>query len=1121
MTDTDWRPSVSCLERINAIIDLCIDNELYNELSSFLSVDLSAWNNNSKALPAYDKKSSPKINMPKLIRLIQPYDDLLQEGNSVPCSKQMLELWWQLFWAKALRAAIKKQNIDLYDDLLAFLEDKIPFLGKEDAANRKKRDLVFTTINFLMELSALASGEASYGYAERARGLLKPLFADHERTERGFYDRWIGYNRGMAYQHMIGRNREAVLEFNWIIEEFVSKHVQNEGEFDQHKHGLEFLLNICPGTIQRAAINLKMQLSYHALQTLVEEHMGWLTPLEASKCRLFNRAAHQLRIRMSLYRLEALLQLGAMKKAEDQLAQLHKELFNGIMWSKIRWVLPSPLKGNSSALRIQLIEHTITWWLEEINELYKRLSRTKWDKLSVKEIDKELNKVVPQAVMVLDAVKENYWEWIKDNWADKRVYFSKWAQFLKTTAGVLNDFLDFSKKNPEEAKHVYPKIQKVLKANIALYLARKEFIPVVRNLQESQEIFRDAIQIENLRSDDLPDFLHGLSGFYKTMSKIVKSTHETISINDLKKVFQKIDPNLDPEVTLKDAHLRLLAAVDEWEQNFSGRLRISRLNRCNERLIWFDNSLPDSCKSCLDSPAKKGNKLPSSWSFKGLLSCTKNAKSPRNKSNSVDEHLEDNDYEHIMQLTEKDLTKHLQVSSRHSPKWKALHFVGLQRWNSETPAQGRSVGGGYFIYRTDKDGHVDLGIAIDPGFDFIRNFFRMGFSLKDINIVLISHAHPDHLWDFESMIHLLHELEEKRGDRHRVHAILTLSGYKRLEHVITNASLKRYVNPLIIDIRKEIEKNYFENLGTVDGVDSNGRAMKTGFTFLMRNDDGGQEWELSLPLSSNSVSECDVGSFDTIDILPTRAYHDDHTEISDSFGFILNFRQPNEHNAPFCFGYTGDSKWVSDDLYNAQCPANKTCQPLNGCRWQSIEQQYKECDTLLIHLGSLIDHKKRIDNTFDYYKNSDRCDKLIRDKNHLYLMGIIRFLKKLNDPSNKKDTLILIGEFGEELRGGIRIDLVQRLEESIGHNWSVLPVDVGLDVCLQDLHPSHQKDNHQFRFQCTLCDRYVPVKQREYRRFGQDEGIFYVCSTCGKATPDDVSSVKLRSLYETGREIEV
>jgi hypothetical protein len=41
----------------------------------------------------------------------------------------------------------------------------------------------------------------------------------------------------------------------------------------------------------------------------------------------------------------------------------------------------------------------------------------------------------------------------------------------------------------------------------------------------------------------------------------------------------------------------------------------------------------------------------------------------------------------------------------------------------------------------------------------------------------------------------------------------------------------------------------------------------------------------------------------------------------------------------------------------------------------------------------------------------------------------------------------------------------------------------------------------------------------QYITFGQDEAIFYVCSTCCKSAPDDVRQDKLRQIYESGREL--
>ena len=93
----------------------------------------------------------------------------------------------------------------------------------------------------------------------------------------------------------------------------------------------------------------------------------------------------------------------------------------------------------------------------------------------------------------------------------------------------------------------------------------------------------------------------------------------------------------------------------------------------------------------------------------------------------------------------------------------------LRRWQSFTPAlsMGSEVGhkgGGYFVYKTDKKGEIDEGLVIDPGFDFLENFFDEGFSIRDINAVLITHSHRDHASDFMSIVTLVHEMN-KNGKR--------------------------------------------------------------------------------------------------------------------------------------------------------------------------------------------------------------------------------------------------------------------------------------------------------------------------------------------------------------------
>ena len=79
----------------------------------------------------------------------------------------------------------------------------------------------------------------------------------------------------------------------------------------------------------------------------------------------------------------------------------------------------------------------------------------------------------------------------------------------------------------------------------------------------------------------------------------------------------------------------------------------------------------------------------------------------------------------------------------------------LRRWNSFTPIipseKGDNKGGGYFLH------HAGKGIVIDPGFNFIENFYQEGFKIADIDAVLITHAHNDHTVDLESILTLVYK----------------------------------------------------------------------------------------------------------------------------------------------------------------------------------------------------------------------------------------------------------------------------------------------------------------------------------------------------------------------------
>ena len=1169
------------LEKINEIIDLCIDRELYKHLNKILSLSNPAKKyfetlsvNKRKGIKPlklrFEDGDLPvqKVNLPS--KLIPPQLILSKESSLNLAQKTnqatLLKRWSYLFWSKRIRAVLHKKNnkgawLKRYDDLILFLERHIP--TAEDKANNNKKDFILTLFNYLMELSALAQGEASFGYAERAQKVLNELYRpEPDEPERGPYDRWISWNKGTAYQH-IGRNQRAAIEFNWVIKKFWE---QKLGENDEEiknvllngresnsaryiKIVLEFLVNIVPAYLQRAAVNLQLQLGYHALQTLdtLDGRDKFLKKISEDNLKnLFAHAANHLQRRIDLLRIEALLQLGRIDMAQKRLTIAYKNIFDDDKWDPENFYIPRP-DNNPTAIKTQLIEQTVSWLLERekkennqdnceaiIKNIQKLLSNSPKieDRKELRDKFKKLSERADDYDAISTAIKKTYWEWAKDNQFDELIYFSKWAQLLKHWAillkqldkltnpsesserEILNSFVD-----SDISQQLNDTARFILNAIISFYCCHREKLPVCQkattNKSGKKNKIDNRLRLQQFRSDDRPDFVGGLNVFYKQMCSILLSEKDDNDIINFKEIALEIfkrEGKNNPFDLLKEDHFQLLDALDEHEVEFGENQQIKSLKRCNEREIWFKNS-EMGCKECLD--IKNINAPEKPYYFDGLLVC--HVEPVRND----DVFLYREDYKNIMQKAEDLFIKHLHSPSLQNPAQKAVHFVGLQRWNSLTPAQGRSVGGGYLIYRTDKYGRVDLGIAVDPGFDFVRNLFRMGFSLRDIDIVIISHAHPDHLWDFETMVQLLHELEDKKNITHRLNVIMTLGSYKRLGHIIKNPKLRSFINPLVVDILKEVDRDFFRE------IDKPAKFDKYSFRFFENkkeeeNEQNAIRWRPVLPLPD----KLDKPKGE-IEIRPTRAYHEDYTEISDSFGFLINiFNEPGSSDLALSFGYTSDTKWVGDDLYSG-CPVHKK----DCINCSDVASQYKKCDVLLMHIGSLIDHKKG--ESFEKYKRPDKCVELIRKENHLYLMGTIRFLKKLGYPEEKsvskdeKQKLILLGEFGEELRGGIRTDLVKRLQGEETHDWPILPVDVGFDVLLYDYNrqtnynlTNNKGSDDGFKFLCALCDEHRPIEEIDYYRFGQDEAIFHMCKTCKKATPADVRQTRLRHLYEIGRELQ-
>lgn len=58
-----------------------------------------------------------------------------------------------------------------------------------------------------------------------------------------------------------------------------------------------------------------------------------------------------------------------------------------------------------------------------------------------------------------------------------------------------------------------------------------------------------------------------------------------------------------------------------------------------------------------------------------------------------------------------------------------------------------------------------FGIAIDPGVDYLDNLYRCGYGLADIDMVVVTHDHADHVAELDAMLALLYNRRRLGEDR--------------------------------------------------------------------------------------------------------------------------------------------------------------------------------------------------------------------------------------------------------------------------------------------------------------------------------------------------------------------
>lgn len=371
-----------------------------------------------------------------------------------------------------------------------------------------------------------------------------------------------------------------------------------------------------------------------------------------------------------------------------------------------------------------------------------------------------------------------------------------------------------------------------------------------------------------------------------------------------------------------------------------------------------------------------------------------------------------------------------------------VQVIVLRRWNSFSPGLFRrytgSLGGGYLLrinktlLKGENKEELDVeNIVIDPGYNFLQNFCSEGFSIKDIDTIIITHSHLDHCSELLPIMDLIYQIN-KRYDKYydkseqtkkRVNLCLSQGAYNKFKNYTIDPDWQKQLKDIII----------LENLPE-------------------------KKWDLDsgLTISAIPTPHMDLGGVKAIGL----KIEIDRNRIGG---------EPKK----LCLGFTGDTPW-----------------------YEKISEDFKGCNLLCVHLGSI--KYQEIGYTDDRYNIEDKPREIPEEEkfeklkeiytksNHLLFFGTENIIKSCAKAED--DKLIIVGEFGEELKYGLRIDLCRKLSE--GNSTDCLPGDIGLYIGID-------KDGIK-KVRCNFCEEFVGQKEITTFLYGREDAIHYICRTCNK-----------------------
>jgi glyoxylase-like metal-dependent hydrolase (beta-lactamase superfamily II)/tetratricopeptide (TPR) repeat protein len=482
----------------------------------------------------------------------------------------------------------------------------------------------------------------------------------------------------------------------------------------------------------------------------------------------------------------------------------------------------------------------------------------------------------------------------------------------------------------------------------------------------------------------------------------------------------------------------------------------------------------------------------------------------------------------------------------------SLDLVCLRRYSSffpflPRPSSFRSPGGGYFVRVSEnREQKYPFGVAIDPGPDFVENLYRCGFGLADVQMIVLTHDHADHIAAVDAMLALMGirlGLDPEQFDRDG----------RRLAIVGNRSVCERYAffNEPKYPI-KHPEKGWVDRKDAVRVIE---------FEKLWEAAHGG----------SGSDQELDFDIPRTLRIEPVQTWAHTDAHGYPSQGFLLSVG-PEEARSTVLF--TGDTGLPS--TFESGSDEEPVEAHLLAKGTKTLRQAVDEADVVLAHLSSVplrdlrelakLDPGVAREAIADYQSLwaeaveragtadgdaeheavgarqaafmlrqlqfgfrslaardapeplavsplSDLSEIRKQSERHLYLSGLLAIARAMAERDPDRPSLLLIGELREELgtfRTRIASNIAATYFADAPSHPSALTTDIGLRV---RLGRSAGQSGAAVSVLCTTCDLdndlapserfHVPDDIHEVCVKGEDEGVFYNCTLHDPRSQDE------------------